>query len=140
MANGPITSRILPGWLASGPVCVMAKKVWAASHMASGRAVTLNMTRVHMPDLIVSGSRSDIASASNITLTVPAAGPNSRAAAIVNVSEIEKLIWTLRIRNGDHAVTIVSASRTNQDEPTGCRINSAIDKTRTRAPAASTTR
>src|SRR5206468_6333131 len=100
------------------------KNVWADSHIASGKLVTLKATRCSQRlDL---SRRSDMTSASHTTTTVPASGPNSNAAAIVNVSEIEKVIGALRIRNVDHAVTAVRATSTSQADPTGCRTSSAI--------------
>jgi len=66
----------------------------------------------------------DMTSASTTTITVPAAGPNRTAAAMVNVSEIETLTGTSRIRSVDQPVTIVNPTSTNQEEPSGCRISS----------------
>src|SRR5882762_4562676 len=106
--------------------------------MASAVAVALNTTRVHIRDLLKWTIRSDITSASSTTTTVPAAGPKSSAAAIVNVSEIEKLTWTVRIRSVDHPVTSVKATSTNHGDPTGWRINSPTETNRTTAPAAPT--
>src|SRR2546422_9738603 len=102
----------------------MVKKRCAASHMASAVAVALNTTRAHIRDLFVWTFLSDITSASSTTVTVPAAGPKRSAAAIVNVSENEKLTGTARIRNVDHPVTSVRSTSTTHCDATEWRINS----------------
>ncbi len=108
--------------------------------MASAVAVALNATRApDMPRLFGRDTRNDITSASITTITVPAAGPNSSAAAIVNVSEIEKLTGTARIRNVDQPVTSVKATSMNHNGPTGCDINSRIDTNSTPDPAVTMT-
>src|SRR5262249_10164307 len=81
---------------------------------------------------------SDITSASTTTITLPAAGPKRSAAAMVNVSEMEKLIGTYSIRRVDQPVTMVRPSSRNQVELelTGCCAGSSSDHMKAVVPAA----
>src|SRR5687767_8415983 len=74
---------------AIGPASAIRKNACAAIHIASGGAVALNTTR--RVGMGRRASRMEMTRLSIATVTVPAAGPNSSADAMVKLSEIEKL-------------------------------------------------
>src|SRR4051812_30345958 len=115
--SGSTTSLMPAGFAASGATPDSAKNVFAATHIDSAGTVALNSTRDH--DRCSGRRRAEMARLSSATVMVPAAGPNSSAAAIVKVSEIEKLTGTTGIRSVAAPLVTVNAARMIQATPGG---------------------
>src|SRR5215216_6605660 len=81
----------------------------AATHMDRAGAETLNKMRAVLRFSTV--RRNEITRASHATPMAAAAGPNSRAAVMVNVSASEMLIGKPGIRRGRDAATRVKPRR-----------------------------
>src|SRR5436190_18347506 len=109
-----------------------AKKRRAASHIASASDVTLKATRAGVGVEIL--SRHELTKPSSATSVAPAAGPNSNAAMIVNVSESEKLIGKPGRRTVANAEAVVNPASTSHNAPGGLAINSTADQNKTSEP------
>ena len=125
----------MPGAWASGPTPALAKNSCAAIHMVRAGTVTLNRTRTGAGCRPPVARRSDITSASTATVTAPAAGPKSRAAAIVNVSEMEKLAGIARSRSVAQPDTPVNATSITHCGAIGLTERSISDQASTKLPA-----
>ena len=68
--------------------------------------------------------RADSTRPSRAAVIAPADGPNSSAAAMLNVSEIEKLIGMAGMRSVAQPLATVRPTRINHSRPTGWRIRS----------------
>jgi hypothetical protein len=102
---------------AIGPAPAIRKNACAAIHIASGGAVALNTTR--RAGMGRRASRLEMTRQSIATVTVPAAGPNSSAAAMVKLSEIEKLTGVPGSRSVADPLSAVRPSSTNQRSSIG---------------------
>ena len=100
-----------------GPSPAIRKNTWAAIHIATGGAVALNTTR--RAGMGRRASRIEMTRQSMATVTVPAAGPNSIAAAMVKLSEMEKLTGVPGSRSVADPLSAVRARSTNQRSSTG---------------------
>jgi len=110
-----------------------AKKTCAASHVAIVGAAMLNRTRSQVRWLLE--NREVSTRPSSAAHTAPADGPNRSDAAILKMSEIEKLIGIAGMRSIAQPLTTVSAARISHSLPSGCRTRCAIDMAITAAPA-----
>src|SRR5438445_421812 len=93
-------------------------KACAAIHIASGGAVALKRKRRNAYSR-EEASRREMTRLSNVTASVPAAGPNRTAAVIVKLSEIEKLASPVGRRKVAAPPSTVSARGTSHGAPTG---------------------
>src|SRR5262245_29069902 len=115
--SGSTTSLMEAGFAASGGTPASAKNACAATHIEVAGTVALNST---LDQERCSGRRrAEMARLSSATVIVPAAGPNSSAAAIVKVSEIEKLTGTTGMRSVAAPLVTVKAARMNHATPGG---------------------
>src|SRR3954470_15023198 len=124
--SGSTTSLMPAGFAASGATPDSAKKGFAATHIDSAGTVALNRT---LDQERCSGRRrAEMARLSSATVIVPAAGPNSKAAAIVKVSEIEKLTGTTGIRRVAAPLVTVKAAKMNHATPGGASRSRQTDR------------
>ena len=105
------------GWFPS-----IAKKTCAATQSATVTAAMLNSTR--STERLLLSIRADSTRPSRAAVIAPADGPNSSVAAILNVSEIEKLMGMLGMRSVAHPLATVSPTRINHSSATGCLMRS----------------
>ena len=92
------------GWLPP-----TAKKTVAATHMGTVSVDMLKSTRETVRSSFA--MRDDRTRPSSPAVIAPAAGPNMSAAAMLNVSEIEKLMGIAGMRSVAQLLPIVSATR-----------------------------
>ena len=94
-----------------------AKNACDATQMATAGAARLNSTRRAVRAELC--MRNDSIRPSRAAVTAPAAGPMSRAAAVLNVSEIEKLIGMSGTRSASQPAVTVSTRSTTSANDTG---------------------
>ena len=92
----------------------------------------LNSTR--SIERLVLAMRDDSTRPSSAAVMAPADGPNSSAAAMLKVSEIEKLIGIAGMRSVAQPLATVRATRMSHSGPTGFLTRSATEYTQTAAP------
>src|SRR3989442_3714179 len=132
--TGPINWATETFVSAIGPAPASRKNAWAAAHIAKAGAVPLNSTR--RAGMGRRARRIEMTRLSIATVTIPAAGPNSRAAAIVKLSEIEKLTGVPGNRSVADPLSTVRPTSTNQRSSTGALPSCHSEARITRLPAA----
>ena len=108
------------------------KKIDAAIHMAKAGAATLKRIRGAVRD--PRASVIDMTRASPPASSAPAGGPNSRAAAIVNVSDRDRLMGNPGIRIVAHPVRKVISARRYHAGGNGSETSRIAENTRTVPP------
>ena len=127
---------IVSGCDTSGPTPATRKKTWAEAHIAIAGPVALNSTR---RTAVCRRARRDVMiRPSRATSTVPAAGPNSNAAMMVNASLVEKLAGNCGKRRTNEPLRITRPASTYQSIGGLDCANSTIDTPMMRAPATMT--
>jgi len=118
----------------SGAPPTIAKKRRADTHIASAGAAALNTRRWSLK--LRRASCTEMTTLSTATARVPAAGPNSGAAANVKLSEIEKLAGAFGSRIVAMPLSAHSAARISHGMPMGALKTSRAEIPMTIAPAA----
>ena len=108
-----------------GATCARAKKVVAAVQNATEGAATLKRTRAG--ERVDSFSQNDMTRVSRTTVSVPAAGPKSRAEANTKVSDTENLAEREGTFMVKEPVNKVSAANVSHSKPGGAEMVSLRD-------------
>src|SRR5688572_18579317 len=111
-------------------------KTCPASQIEIAETATLKAMRYDV--LRVTENREETTSASRPAVIAPTEEPNRTVAAMLNVSEIEKLNSVVGIRSVSQALPTVNSARTSHAGCRGCVATRPIESARTAAPARTT--